>query len=325
MKDSFAKYRTAWIPTGLIDFSTCTFANDKSFNCPPSTLNKRLNKPKPTPKPKPWVEQWSTIQSDLYRLVEAILSEWQAEGQLTHRNRWLLHYTSVFILSMYSTDIARACYASLINFPAKERYLNEHPKEGFRHGQSTGQGVRLKGIQPFGLHFRGIQTLLGQAPAGHTRRGDGFRSKKKDVFENTFFPEFDIENLKNSGWAKAFSTKGSKYIAERFPDELFRTWKSIFESQFMCSVHITLCHQRRRYCGPKALTFFGFSVDGTRLDMTKDDRVHVSGWKMSWGEHTIEDDIAFGMSIDEALEDDLPTTLVCTSIDGQREVRYKRA
>jgi len=320
------KYRTAWIPAGLIDFSTCTFANDGGFNCPPSTLQKKLRRPKSKLDTKPEAEEWLTIRSILDLLIKAILSEWHDEEELTRRNRWLLHYTSIFILATYSTDIARACYASPANFPTKVQYINEHPEARLQYSRCDDYVVQLKDIQPFGLHWPGIQNLLGQAPSGCCK---GLPKEKKDYFENTFFPMFDIEDSKNSGWSKAFSTKAAKYIGERVSTKLFQSWKNVFESQYMCSVHITLSHAKRRYCGSrsnvKSLTFLGFSADGTRLNMRNDDQVKISGWKMLWGEHTIVDDVAFGMSIDEALRDDILDELVPTSIDGQREVRYKRA
>jgi len=172
----------------------------------------------------------------------------------------------------------------------------------------------------------GIQNLLGQPALGCAK---GLPKKKTDLFENTFFPKFDIEDARNSGWSKAFSTKAAKYFGQRLPAVLFQSWKNVFEPQYICSVHITLSHAKRRYCGSRlnvrSLTFLGFSADGLRLNMRNDDQVKTSGWKMLWGEHTIVDDVAFGMSIDEALRDDILDELVPTSIDERREVRYKRA
>jgi hypothetical protein len=321
--DSLEKYRVAWIPSGLIDFSKNTFANDEGFDCPPSTLQKKL---KLKSKVMPIAEEWLKIQSILDRVIEAISDEWHDGEELSRKSRWLVHYASIFILATYSTDIARACYASTASFPTKEQYLVDHPEARIRYGGKSGIGAQLKDIRPFGLHFPGIEDLLGQPPSGCRY---GSLNKKKDVFENTFFPAFDIMDSRNSGWARAFSTKAAKYMGERLPTALVQIWKNVFESQFICSVHTTLSHQNRKYCGSrskdKSLTFLGFSADGTRLDMTNDDHVKISGWKMPWGLHTIVDDIAFGMSIEEALRDDILNTLVSISIDERKEMRYKRA
>src|SRR2546423_2730538 len=140
-------------------------------------LRKRKSKSKSKMDTKPEAGEWLTIRSILDLLIKAILSEWCNEEELSRRNRWLLHYTSIFILATYSTDIARACYASPANFPTKEQYINEHPEARVQYSRCDNYVVRLKDIQPFGLHFSGIQNLLGQQPSGCCK---GKPKEKKD-------------------------------------------------------------------------------------------------------------------------------------------------
>lgn len=316
MSDSFAKYRIGWIPTGLIDFFACTFVGDGRFKGPSSQLQRKLNRPKRQQKAS--TEEWITIQSTLDRLIESILTEWDGEEEAKGKTRWLLHYLVIFILARYSVDIARACFASQVDFKAKQLYIIEHPEAKSRYN-----GVQLKDIQPFGLSFNGIKKLLGEPPSGC---GCGYPKNKAQVVENAFFPAFDLDDPRNGGWAKAFSAKAAKHVQERFPDRLFQTWKDLLQSQFKCSVHITLSHQKRRYCGSvsdtESLKFLGFSADGTRLNMRNQDRIAISGWKMPWGGHTIQDDAAFNMSVEEALRDDVLDDLVAIPIDGRNEIRY---